>query len=100
MGYGMSGGARSAGWVLARFRGAGSSLLVLTVGLLGLWAVAFAGSASALPSNCSSSAGTVTCTFASTGSEQTFTVPNGVTSVHVVAIGAGGAASIFGGAVG
>ena len=32
----------------------------------------------------------ITCTYASTGSEDTFTVPAGVTSVHVVAIGGSG----------
>ena len=31
--------------------------------------------------------GVTTCTFASTGAEQTFTVPAGVTSLHVAAVG-------------
>jgi hypothetical protein len=39
---------------------------------------------------CPSTAGVTTCTFASTGVEQSFTVPAGVSSVHVVASGATG----------
>ncbi|MEU9131889.1 Ig-like domain repeat protein [Kitasatospora sp. NPDC048540] len=39
---------------------------------------------------CTVSGPTTTCTFASTGAEQTFTVPSGVTQVDVTAIGAGG----------
>jgi hypothetical protein len=57
-------------------------------------AVVSAGQASAapaaLPSNCTHSGPTVTCTYGYTGNEQTFTVPAGVTSVHVTAIGAAG----------
>jgi hypothetical protein len=34
---------------------------------------------------------TITCTYLSTGAEQTFVVPAGVTSIHVVAIGGKGA---------
>jgi hypothetical protein len=40
---------------------------------------------------CSTTAGTKTCTFSSTGGEQTFEVPQGVSSVDVVATGAPGA---------
>ncbi|MET8631093.1 Ig-like domain-containing protein [Kitasatospora sp. NPDC004669] len=39
---------------------------------------------------CTVSGPTTTCTFAFTGAEQTFTVPNGVTQVDVTATGAGG----------
>ncbi|MFJ9847731.1 Ig-like domain-containing protein [Kitasatospora sp. NPDC101155] len=39
---------------------------------------------------CTTSGSTTTCTFAFTGAEQTFTVPNGVTQVDVTAIGAAG----------
>lgn len=46
----------------------------------------------ALPSNCSRSGTTVTCSYSDTGSEQTFTAPTGVSSVHVVAVGATGQA--------
>jgi len=64
--------------------------------LLGLVAV---GTASAAPS-CSTSAGTTTCTFAPTGTEDSFTVPAGVGSVHVVAVGGRGADGEVGGGVG
>lgn len=45
--------------------------------------------AAALPSNCTASGATVTCTYNS-GSEGTFTVPAAVSSIHVVATGSGG----------
>ena len=49
------------------------------------------GSASAtLPPGCAQTSGTVTCTFSNTGAEQSFTVPAGVASVHVVVVGEGG----------
>jgi hypothetical protein len=41
--------------------------------------------------DCSATSGTTTCTYVSTGAEDTFVVPAGVRSVHVVAIGAPGA---------
>ena len=46
----------------------------------------------ALPANCSQSGPTVTCTYGYTGTEQTFTVPSGIASVQVTAIGAAGGA--------
>jgi hypothetical protein len=51
--------------------------------------VALSGTAAAQGS-CTVSGPTTTCTFAFTGAEQTFTVPNGVTQVAVTAIGAAG----------
>ena len=42
--------------------------------------------------SCSTTSGTTTCTYGSTGEEDTFVVPEGVSSVHVVATGASGAA--------
>ena len=54
----------------------------------------------ALPSNCAQTGTTVTCTYSYTGAEQAFTVPADVTSVHVVAVGAAGATTVFGGAPG
>jgi hypothetical protein len=91
MGCGMSfGGARWTKSVVARVCGAGLSLLALTAGLLGLWAVALAGSATALPTNCSVSGLTVTCAFGYTGAEQSWAVPAGVASVHINAIGGTG----------
>lgn len=41
--------------------------------------------------SCSTTAGTRTCTFAPTGSEDTFVVPTGVSTISVVATGAPGA---------
>ena len=41
--------------------------------------------------SCSTTAGVTTCTFGPTGAEDTFTVPDGVSSIHVVAAGAPGA---------
>ena len=43
--------------------------------------------------SCSTTAGVTTCTFGPTGAEDTFTVPDGVSSIHVVATGAPGAMS-------
>jgi hypothetical protein len=40
---------------------------------------------------CTTTGGQVSCTFASTGAEQTFTVPAGISTVQVTAIGAAGA---------
>lgn len=79
--------------------------LVGSVGAAILLPLVLASSAAALPSNCSQSGSTVTCTYASTGAEQTFAVPIGVTGVHALAIGgtgegtgeAGGAAAAAGG---
>ena len=54
----------------------------------------------ALPSNCSEAVSTVTCTFTYTRSEQAFAVPEGLGSVQVMAVGAAGGTSVFGGAAG
>ena len=77
-----------------------AALLSVVMGLCALWAVALAGSAAALASNCTESGSTVTCTFSSTGSEQTFTVPAGVSSVTATAVGGVGAAGNSGGGAG
>lgn len=55
----------------------------------GIAPLALSGTAHAQGS-CTVSGPTTTCTFAFTGTEQTFTVPNGVTQVDVTAIGAAG----------
>src|SRR5690348_146880 len=44
------------------------------------------------PSGCTEVGGIVTCTYAYTGSEQTLSIPAGVTSVHVDATGGTGGA--------
>jgi len=72
--------------------------LVSGVGVTAALAVAVPRLASAapLPSNCTPSGATVTCSYGYTGGEQTFTVPSGVTSVQVIAIGAAGGADYLG----
>jgi fibronectin type III domain protein len=72
----------------------------ITIGFVLLLALAvLAGAkqarASTLPSNCTASGTTVTCTF-SAGPEGAFTVPNGVSTVHVVAVGAAGGGTLGG----
>ncbi|MBW0093804.1 hypothetical protein I4I77_29925, partial [Pseudonocardia sp. KRD-188] len=72
----------------ARAAGLGALLALGTI-------VAVPGVASAqLPAGCTQTGQTVTCTYASTGAAQTFTVPTGVSTVRVVAVGGrgGGAA--------
>jgi hypothetical protein len=50
-----------------------------------------------LPDGCTQASigGTVTCTYTDTGAEQTFSVPTGVTSVDLSAVGAHGGATPF-----
>jgi uncharacterized repeat protein (TIGR01451 family) len=62
------------------------------VGLLG------AGPAAALPTGCAQSGLTVTCTY--TSGSNAFTVPHGVSTVHVIAVGGQGGTSFFGGSGG
>jgi len=64
----------------------------VAAGLSGLWALALAGPAAALPSNCPQSGLVVTCTFSFTNGQQTFTVPAGVNVVDIGAVGAPGGA--------
>ena len=70
-----------------RWPGWGAVWFLLAAGASAL-ALALAGSAAALPSNCTQSGATVTCTY-SPGPEGTFVVPPGVTSVHVQPSAAG-----------
>ena len=49
---------------------------------------------------CTAATGTTMCTFSPTGAEDTFVVPDGVSSVHVVATGAPGAVGYNGGSAG
>ncbi|HZO78399.1 MAG TPA: hypothetical protein VFB39_10170, partial [Solirubrobacteraceae bacterium] len=66
--------------------------LVIVVTALGaaIGAAAVPAAASALQSNCSQSGATVTCTYFSVGSEQTFAVPAGLGHVTITAVGAPG----------
>jgi hypothetical protein len=73
-----------------------SSRLLRVLPLAGALALAgaalSAGPADAAP-GCMTSGGQVTCLYGFTGAEQTFTVPSGVSSVQVTAVGAAGAPS-------
>ena len=72
---------------------------VVVAAMVGLWAVRVAGAVSAqdaLPSNCTQTGQTVTCTYTTAG-QGSFTVPGGVSSVDVVAVGAAGGAGLGGG---
>jgi hypothetical protein len=70
---------------------------LVAAGLSVLWSLVLAGSALALPSNCSIAGNVVTCTYTGAGN-YTLTVPDGVSSLDVVAVGAaGGAGSNSGG---
>ena len=88
---------------LGRRGSVGPSLPLLAALVAAIAALLLAYNASparAADGNCSTNAGTTTCTFASTGSEQTFRVPDGVSTVRVVAIGAPGAVGLDGGNAG
>jgi hypothetical protein len=91
-------GVRRVGRLATGVRGWRSMVFGVAAGLSALWALALAGSAAALPTNCSQSGSTVTCTFSYTGSEQTFTVPAGVSAVAITAVGAPGGAGFPNGA--
>ena len=90
---GLGGRSQRRGWRVSVFAAA--------AGLSVLWALALAGSASAAaPCGASGvfsqSGATATCTYSYTGSEQTFTVPAGVESVRVTAVGAPGGTATCG----
>jgi hypothetical protein len=71
---------------LRAFGCAGAALIVLSIGV-----AADAWAAPALPPGCTlGAARVVTCAYASTGTEQTFGVPDGVTSIDVHATGGRG----------
>src|SRR5437762_4005358 len=75
------------------------SLALAAGGLAAL--VVTGGAAPALAwSNCSQSGSTVTCHYAYTGAEQKFTVPAGVSSLQITAVGAPGATGAAGGIFG
>ena len=77
-----------------------AALVALVAAIAALLLAYNASPARAADGSCSTNAGTTTCTFASTGSEQTFQVPPGVSSVQVVAIGAPGAQGVDDGSAG
>ena len=73
-----------------------AALVALVATMAALLLAYNASPARAADGSCSTTRGTTTCTFASTGSEQTFVVPDGVSTVSVVAIGAPGSLGDFG----
>jgi hypothetical protein len=72
--------------------------LVALVAALAALLLAYSGASPAhAAGSCSTTSGTTTCTFSSTGSEDTFVVPARVSSIHVVATGAPGSGEANGG---
>jgi hypothetical protein len=67
----------------------------LVAALAALLLLAYNANPAQAAADCSTFSGTTTCTFGSTGEEDTFVVPAGVSSVHVFAVGAPGAAGDF-----
>lgn len=92
----------------SRFRAVGRAGLAGAVGAAAFGAAAlglsagFAGATDTdpLPAGCAATGSTVTCSYAYTGEEQTFTVPQGVTGVEVAATGGRGGAGASGAAPG
>ena len=62
--------------------------------------IAYYASPAQAAGGCSTTSGTTTCTFGPTGAEDTFVVPEGVSTIHVVATGAPGAVGNGGGTAG
>jgi hypothetical protein len=61
--------------------------LVALVAAMGALLIAYNASPANAAPVCSTTSGTTTCTYGSTGAEDTFVVPEGVSSVDVVATG-------------
>jgi hypothetical protein len=76
---------------LSRWRQAGLALSTTVAATAGVWGLAPAASEAALPPGCSQSGEIVSCTYTYTSGSNPFTVPAGVSSIHVVAVGAAGA---------
>jgi hypothetical protein len=74
--------------------------LVALVAAMAAILIAYSASPAHAAGSCTTTAGTTTCTFGSTSAEDTFVLPNGVSSVHVVATGAPGAVGDIGGRAG
>ena len=75
------------------FLGAVAAVVVAVVAALLL--LAYNANPAQAAGDCSATSGTTTCTYVSTGAEDTFVVPAGVSRVHVFAVGAPGAAGDF-----
>ena len=76
-----------------RFAGARTRVLLMSLGAASVALLSGTSQALALaPSNCGVNGSQMTCTYTFTGSEQAFTVPAGVSSVSLSAVGAPGGA--------
>ena len=71
------------------FLGAVAASVALLAAMAALL-IAYDASPAHAAGDCSTTSGTTTCTYAPTGSEDTFLVPEGVSTIHVVATGAPG----------
>jgi Glycine rich protein len=76
------------------------ALVALVAAMAALLIAYNASPAHAAAESCTTTAGTTTCTFSTTGAEDTFEVPLGVSTIHVVATGAPGAEGFMGGTEG
>jgi hypothetical protein len=74
--------------------------LVALVPAMAAILIAYSASPTHAAGSCSTTSGTTTCTFGPTGSEDTFEVPEGVSTIHVVATGAPGGVGESGGPAG
>ena len=77
------------------FLGAEAAVVALVSAMAALLLLAYNANPAKAAGDCSTTSGTTTCTYVSTGAEDTFVVPAGVSSVHVFAVGAPGAAGDF-----
>ena len=73
-----------------RFRRNSIRLSLLGILVSGVFLTLFAGFGAASSPPCPTTPGAQSCTYSFTGGEQSFTVPAGVTSIHVVSQGGGG----------
>ena len=74
--------------------------LVALVAAMAALLIAYNASPVHAAGTCTTTAGTTTCTYGPTGSQDTFEVPLGVSTIHVVATGAPGAEGFMGGTEG
>ena len=75
-------------------------MVALVAAMAALLLLAYGSNPAQAAGSCATNSGTTTCTYVSTGAEDTFMVPAGVSTIHVVATGAPGAAGQQGGAAG
>ncbi len=71
----------------------GRTLPLFILVSVGIWALAATNAKAALQPGCTQSGTTVTCSYQQQGQQATFTVPDGVTSLRVYAVGGTGGTS-------